>query len=168
MRTRFILVPFLGLFAGGSTLAQTGSGGGTLSERTHYVAFYHGRPPNAPISLLLVLRGQPGWESRPSGASGVASASASSSASPGPVRYGIAIGDAQFECRYDAERHMLTYNGRDYQLGDTNVVIIDRIDRVGGPPEIIRRLKLQLPTYSGGRGMAAPLRELFELQEYLR
>ena len=168
LRTSGILAALLGLSALGSAHAQTGSGGGTLSHRTHYVAFYRGQPPDASIRLLLVLRGQPGWESRPSGASGVASASASASAGSGPVRYSIAIGTAQFECRYDPERHILTYNGRSYQLDDTNVVVIDRIDGVDGSPEIVRRLKLQLPAYNGGPDMAALFREIAELQEFLR
>ena len=168
MRSSVIFVSLVGLLAVGSAHAQTGSGGGTLSQRTHYAAFYRSRPPGSPISLLLVLRGQPGWASRPSGTSGTASASASSSASPGPVRYSFAIGDAQFECSYDPERHVLNYGGREYQLGDNNVVIIDRIDRVGGPPEIVRQLRLQLPAYSGRGDMAALIREVSGLQEFLQ
>src|SRR5688500_18537442 len=167
MRSSVILVPLVGLLAAGSAHAQTGSGGGTLSERTHYAAFYRSRPPGSPISLL-VLRGQPGWQSRTSGTSGTASASASSSASPGPVRYRFAIGLARFDCTYDPERHVLTYDGREYQLGDNNVVLIDRIDRVGGPPEIVRQLRIQLPAYSGRGDMAALIREVPGLLEFLR
>jgi hypothetical protein len=84
------------------------------------------------------------------------------------MTYSIAIGDVRFECRYDLERHILTWNGRDYQLDDNNVVLIDRIDGVGGSPEIVRQLKLQLPAHTGRPDMAALIREIPELQEFLR
>jgi hypothetical protein len=32
---------------------QTGSSGGTLTPRTHYVAFHQGRPPGESVRLLL-------------------------------------------------------------------------------------------------------------------
>jgi hypothetical protein len=170
--SRLVIFPLLALSMVGSARAQGGSSGGTLSPRTHYVAFHRGQPPAA-ITLLLVLRAQPGWESRSSSSSGmaIASATAGSSASGGPgrpMRYSISIGDVQFECRYDPDRHVLTWNGRDYQLDDDNVVLIDRIDGVGGSPEIARRLKLQLPGYTGTTDMIGRIRGIPELQEFLR
>ena len=163
MRNKLLLAAFLATPA--FAWAQTGSGGGTLTARAHYAAFYQGRPPGATIRLLLVLRGQPGWDSAPSSSSGMASASAS--AGPGVVRYSFSIGSVEFECVYDPERHSLRYRGRDYQLADTNVVFIDRIDGVGGPPEIAQQWKLQLPAYDG-RNMPALVRAIPELQGFLR
>ena len=163
MRNRFLVAALLATPA--FAWAQAGSGGGTLTARAHYVAFYQGQPPGATIRLLLVLRGQPGWDSAPSSSSGVASASAS--AGPGLIRYSFSIGSVQFECVYDPERHSLRYGGRDYQLADTNVVLIDRIDGVGGPPEIAQRWKLQLPAHDGPR-MAELIRGIPELQSVLR
>ncbi len=166
MHNKYFLAALLALPAIFWTQSSTGSGGGTLSPRTHYAAFYQGQPPDASIRLLLVLRGQPGWESAPSSSSGIASASASTG--PGVVRYSLSVGIVQFECVYDPERHSLTYRGQTYQLADTNAVVIDRIDGVGGSPEIIRRLKLPLPAFNGGRNMAARIRDIPELQDLLR
>jgi hypothetical protein len=165
MRDRYLLNALLTLPLLLWPQSSTGSGGGTLSPRTQYVAFYQGHGPDASIRLLLVLRGQPGWESASSSSSGVASASASTG--PGVVRYSLSIGAVQFDCTYDPAGHALTYRGRTYQLADTNVMVIDRIDGVGGLPEIIRRLKVKLPGYDRGRNMAALIREIPELQELL-
>jgi hypothetical protein len=74
----------------------------------------------------------------------------------------------QFECAYDPERHILTFAGGDHQLDSTNVVVIDHIDHVGGPPQIVRRLTVSLPSYVGGSNVGATLRQIPELQEFLR
>ena len=81
MRNRYFLNAFLPLPLLLWPQSSTGSGGGTLSPRTQYVAFYQGHGPDASIRLLLVLRGQPGWESASSNSFRCASASGADTSS---------------------------------------------------------------------------------------
>ena len=167
MRSHILLASTLALPALVSAQPLTGSAGGTLSPRTHFLAFYQGSPPDATIKLLLVLRGQPGWQTGgPSGQAG--SGRSSATAGRGPLRYTLAVGAVHFECVYDAARQILTYNGSVQQIDSSNVVVIDRIDGVGGPPQTLRLFTLTLPAYRGGPEGVVMVREIREVQEYLR
>jgi hypothetical protein len=84
------------------------------------------------------------------------------------MRYTLALGAVQFACVYDAARGILTFNGTDHHLDSNNVVVIDRIDGAGGPPQIRQRFALTLPVYPGGPEGVAVVKAIRELQEYLR
>lgn len=154
-----------------SLLTAQGSAGGTLSERAEYILFRGTSGADAPIDVLLILRGQPGWMNRDAGrnsASRTTSAIAAGDVSGrAPIRYGFDIGGVKFECSYQAYGRVLRMWGEEHRLDSTNVLLIDRIDSVGGPPIIVRKLTLTLPAAHNDR-LAGALLGVPALQEFVR
>jgi hypothetical protein len=123
------------------------------------------------MDLLLIIRGQPGWmnrnDGRNSGMTSTAAAALGSMNSRAPIHYTFNIGGVKFECSYQAEGRVLRMWGEEHRLDSTNVLLIDRIDSVGGPPIIATKLTLILPAVEHDR-LAGALLGVPALQEFVR
>lgn len=148
--------------------SASGSSGGTLSERAQYIAFYRGRPPDGKTDVLLILRAQPGWASGYGSGSGRGRSSMGPASfdGRGPINYSLEVGAVKFECSFQPDGRILRFGGESYLLDSANVVIIDRVDGVGGAAAIVRRLTLLLPP-AGRKDFARTLRQFPELREFL-
>lgn len=157
------------LLVPGFALAQGGSASGTLSERAYYIAHFRGNPDSARIELLLILRGEPGWMNQSVAGGGYNSTTASASIGRRePVRYSLAIGSVRFDYSYQEDDRTLRIEGARYPLDGANVVVIDNVDRVAGPPTVVRRFSLVLPSSVGALAVTNSLRQVPELQEFIR
>ncbi|HJU75136.1 MAG TPA: hypothetical protein VJ717_15450 [Gemmatimonadaceae bacterium] len=135
-----------------------------LSDRAYYMVFYSGYSENATPELLIVLRGAPGWMQMGNRATG-----RSSLAAPGsgrPWSSSITIGNVHFECSFRPNEQILRIGATDYPLGGANVVVVDRVDAVGGQPKILPPFKVPLPRTSR-ESLAAVIARLPELQQYI-
>lgn len=150
-----------------SSLLGQGTSAGMLSERVEYVAFFRSRTQDMPIDVILILRGATGW--RRAGQSGYASSGRGMSAvgRDRPITYSFRMGSVAFESSYEPQRRVVRIWGEEYQLNSANVLVMDRIDSVGGPP-VVRLLTLILPRADQAAQLAELLPRYPELQEFFR
>jgi hypothetical protein len=141
----------------------SGSHGGDLSERAYYAAFYRGHPDSAVMELIVVLRGAPGWRARGHGYESIGPLGNEAL----PIRHSLAIGSRAFEYSYRASDRTLRIGNAEYPLGSHNVVVLDSIDSMGGPLEIVR-LTLTLPSNVSRHSLSEALRQIPPLHEYIR
>ncbi|MGH7696808.1 MAG: hypothetical protein ACRENH_17595, partial [Gemmatimonadaceae bacterium] len=62
---------------------------------------------------------------------------------------------------------ILRFGDADYALDSANVVIIDRVDAVGGPPMVMRHFTLRLPIKVSMDTLSDSLRVNPALQEFI-
>jgi len=104
--------------------------------------------PGPSRGFVLLARGTSGWLdattarfTRSSGTAFVADQQArradSNAALPRqPMRFSWSVGDVHYGAEYDAQTDSLRIAGSTLFLGDGNVVLLDRVDGVGGPPGV--------------------------------
>ncbi len=155
-----------------SAQSVSGSASGMLSERTSYVAFFVRRQAEVVADVVVLMRGQPHWQSSPAERPGYMMSRNSvgflSSEPATPVTYRTTIGSREFELSYYANRRILRVDNTDYPLDASNVLVIDRVDGIGGPPIMIRQLRLILPAVEPRSEFPMALSKLRALQEFLR
>ncbi len=148
-----------------SAQAITGGSGGTLSDRANYSAFYRGHPDSIAVDLIVILRGAPGWNR--AGSHARESMGPVSPSSRFPVRHSLTIGSTTFEYSYQPRERILRLGDTWLSLDSSNVVIIDRVDGVGGPPTVVGRLTLRLSSINA-HTLSDSLRQIPALQEFIR
>lgn len=144
-----------------------GGSGANLSDRAQFYAYYRGQPDHATIELIVVLRGQPRW-ARPGSGTVRESAGPIFIDERVPVQHSLTIGSRHFEYIYQPSDRTLSIGDTRYALEGANVVVVDRIDGVGGPPTVVRRLKLEMTGKPDAVALWNSLRRMPQLQEYLR
>ncbi len=144
-----------------------GGSGANLSERAQFYAYFSGQPDNAAIELIVILRGQPGW-ARPGSGTVRESAGPIFIDERVPVQHSLTIGSKHFAYTYQPSDRALQVGETRYPLEGANVVVIDRVDGVGGPPTVVRRLKFEMTGKPNAMALADSLRRMPELQEFLR
>jgi hypothetical protein len=93
------------------------------------------------LTLLVLWRGTPGWFWRKDGSSGGGGGGDGHLATQ-QIRYG----DYAFAMSYDFDRQTAAVAGQELSLRDTNVVMVDFVDSVGGPTVVdMRRVAPELP-----------------------
>ena len=112
-----------------------------------YYAQRLGRGP-VELSYVILWRGQPGR--------GRSTASLGLSATSGSNRLGgrrqsssVEFAGGNIEWTFEETTHVLHMLGRDIALTTDNVVLVDRVDGVGGPPVVVgtARVSRQLPSF---------------------
>ena len=107
------------------------------------IVYSHVRPRRRVAELAIFWRAEPGWVDRSR-----ADASHDSATSHGTARLGGRHGVVEstqwrggirMEYRYDAIRRQINVAGRRLDLDSNNVVIVDRVDSVGGAPRVLLR-----------------------------
>ncbi len=144
-----------------------GGSAANLSDRAQFYAYYSGQADNATIELVVVLRGQPGW-ARPGSGTVRESAGPIFIDERVPVQHSLTIGSKHFEYTYQPSDRTLQIGETRYPLDGANVVVIDRVDGVGGPPTVVCRLKFEMTGKPNAMALSDSLRRMPELQEFIR
>jgi hypothetical protein len=141
---------------------------GVLTERTvGDFAIQHDS-----LVLVILWRGERGWHRRAGGSS--ASGRTGMNARTGEVDMESRYGDIELVSHYDARRRRVLIRGREIGIDTANVIVVDRIDGVGGPPRVITmHERLRLPPrppagYSSVNGLLDLLRGFERVREYVR
>jgi len=144
-----------------------GGSAANLSDRAQFYAYYRGTPDNASIELLVILRGQPRWM-RPGSGSVRESVGPVFVDERVPLRHTLTIGSKEFEYTYHPGDRTLVIGEARYPLEGANVVVIDRVDGVGGSPTVVRRLQLDMAGKADAHALHDWVMSVPELQEYIR
>jgi hypothetical protein len=99
------------------------------------------------LAYVILWRGQPGWREQPGAVVGP------NMFSSGPQRRAhqrvVSFASGTISWEYDEGRRVLTILGREVALTTDNVVFVDRVDGVGGPPVFVGTTAVarQLPSF---------------------
>ena len=88
------------------------------------------------MALLVLWRGSPGWFTRggSSGGSGAGGGSSGAGGSGGNYSYQwLSQGGLTFSIEFDLERKIVKLLNREFDLTQSNVVLVDRVDASDGP-----------------------------------
>jgi hypothetical protein len=144
-----------------------GGSAANLSDRAQFYAYYRGTPDNASIELLVILRGQPRWM-RPGSGTVRESVGPVFIDEQVPLRHTLTIGSKEFEYTYHPDNRTLVIGESRYPLESANVVVIDRVDGVGGPPTVVRSLRLDMTGKASSHALHEWVMSMPELQEFIR
>lgn len=98
---------------------------------------------NTRLDLMVLWRGQVEWHRvgvRTDGTEGTCPGT--EDRCPGLVHDRFRIGELELEVILDRLTRTARILGEEIALEDTNVVLVDRIDGVGGPPTVVGRLSI--------------------------
>ena len=119
------------------------SGAPRLSPRV--ITSYHaeqerGRSPE--LVLAVLWRGQLDWPARARGSSGhgeegTATISPAGVITRGPLVLHLQQAGAEFDVRFDPQTRRARLLGREIALGRHNVILVDHVDGIGGPPAVV-------------------------------
>ena len=141
--------------AAGDIPCDGSAGGGiSLSERAemvYTVAFREdsGGREVANIEAVIVARGAPGWKSSARNRTATPAANA-----PDSGRLATSVDVAGLRIGYDRSSHAAWIHDQRVALDSFNVVLVDRMDSAGGPPQAARRLRIE-PTIPLAPGACA-------------
>ncbi|HEY7567342.1 MAG TPA: hypothetical protein VH762_07205 [Gemmatimonadaceae bacterium] len=144
-----------------------GGSAANLSDRAQFYAYYSGTPDNASIELLVILRGQPRWM-RPGSGTVRESVGPVFIDERVPLQHSLTIGSKEFEYTYHPGNRTLAIGESRYPLDSANVVVIDRVDGVGGPPTVVRQLHLDVTGKASSHALHEWVMNVPELQDYIR
>ena len=113
------------------------------------------------LTLLVLWRGTPGWFWRVSGHGGGGGGNGQQAFQQ--IRYG----DRTFKIDYDFSKDTATVEGREFSIRDTNVVMVDFVDSVGGPTIVDTRYVDPILSASRDDGLVVIAREP-DLYQFLR
>jgi hypothetical protein len=126
------------------------SGAPQIAPRVVASWYYERVADDMPRLLFLVLyRGQVDWYLREAmldqhGESGRSTVSADGRIELGPLNVRHVRGGIDLGISVDAAREVMTVLGKELSLAEHNVFLIDRVDGMGGPPEVVGQLSVQL------------------------
>jgi hypothetical protein len=120
------------------------------------------------LLLVILWRGEPGWTSRggKAGSSGRGGVTAT-----GEIDDESHYGNVTLSWHYSDGTHRLLIRGQEVSIDTANVIVVDRVDSVGGPPRLIalrRRLTLPSRPPGHGRDWVGMLRRLPDVGAYVR
>lgn len=144
-----------------------GGSAANLSDRAQFYAYYRGTPDNAAIELLVILRGQPRWM-RPGSGTVRESVGPVFVDERVPLSHTLTIGSKEFEYTYHPGDRTLVTGGTRYPLESANVVVIDRVDGVGGRPTVVRKLQLDMSGKANAKALHDWVMSVPELQEFIK
>jgi len=138
-----------------------------------------------PLMVVLLWRGQPGWQTESNRAAPRQRPSVGSAMSVGAssmTEHTHMVGGRELAFRYDHHRHTIEVLGQTYDASQPVAILIDRVDTKGGPAEVVGVVKLSNPFVLPARWSDAPgvapsppgallaksLREYPEIEAFLR
>jgi hypothetical protein len=80
----------------------------------------------------------------------------------------LALGDIEFEAQYDSRTHRLFLLGQELTLGKDNVVLVDRVDGIGGKTTIFRTLRVDPSLGPGSVKLGELVARYAELRAYIK
>jgi hypothetical protein len=146
----------------------TSAGGSQLSSSVNATWTAHGPPPNGPwtLELLVLWRGSPGWWETPGIRSGMSGGSAVGGQSR-LVTQSVSIGGRTLELQFDPQTREARLETQVFELGGSNVLLVDDVDSVTGP-RIVGSVRVESLFEQSGNGVDAIVRQSPELVAFLR
>lgn len=121
------------------------------------------------IDILILWRGSPGWQYRRTSLGGWMSGG--STGRDGIVRFTVQEGGVLLTADFNPSTRTANVLGERVNLGDANVILVDRVDAPDGPVTTGTRTlapRAANPMYAPAAELPSVLRESPELFEYLR
>jgi hypothetical protein len=179
-------IALLGLALAGATLAESafaqqpvptrqpvahrGMSGAPRLSPTVFATWYTSRDTaDARLDLVVLWRGEPEWHNGDTDVGGSENMCPDSEdRCLGLVHGQFRIGDIEFELLYDRPTRTARILGEELALGDANVVLVDRIDGVGGFPTIVGVLTVPVELSSLMLDAGALVQSDERLREFVR
>ena len=115
------------------------------------------------LQMLVLWRGSPGWFARGSG-------NGASGGGDGR-RYHSTIrrGEVQLQVEFDSQTQLATIQGKQVELREQNVILVDGVDEAKGP-QIVGTLRVDpaLPSGDSPLGVEETMRRSQEIRSFLR
>jgi hypothetical protein len=113
--------------------------------------------------MLVLWRGSPGWFARGSGSG------ASGGGDGRRYRSTIRRGEVQLQLEFDSQTQLATIQGKQVELRDQNVILVDGVDEAKGP-QIVGTLRVDpaLPSGDSPLGVEETMRRSQEIRSFLR